>query len=82
MVAKMIAHGTDREQARARLVAALAGFEIDGIATTIALDRAVLEHPAFANSSVTTRWLETEFLPHWNPAPTAAPLRASMKATA
>jgi acetyl-CoA carboxylase biotin carboxylase subunit len=82
MVAKMIAHGTDREQARARLVAALARFEIDGIATTIALDRAVLEHPAFANSSVTTRWLETEFLPHWNPAPTAAPLRASMKATA
>ncbi len=65
MVAKLIAHGDDRSQAIVRLTNALAQFEIAGIASTIELDRALLESAAFATASVTTRWLETTFLPEW-----------------
>ncbi len=69
MVAKLIAHGDDRKQAIARLTDALARFEIAGIASTIELAGALLESAAFATATVTTRWLETSFLPEWERAP-------------
>lgn len=68
MVAKLIAFGADRTQAIQRLAAGLREFEIEGIATTVPLNLDVLESEAFANSSVTTRWLETQFLPGWTAA--------------
>jgi acetyl-CoA carboxylase biotin carboxylase subunit len=45
---------------------ALARFRVDGIATTIPLHEAVVGHEAFADGSVTTRWLEEAFMPGWD----------------
>jgi len=66
MVAKLIAFGSDRTQAIERLTSGLNRFQIDGIATTAELNRDVLQSQAFKEASVTTRWLETEFLSQWN----------------
>lgn len=71
MVAKLIAFGDDRAQAIERLTAGLGRFRIDGIATTVELTRDVLQSQAFKDASVTTRWLETQFLAQWTQAPMA-----------
>ena len=68
MVAKLIACGTDRARATELLVGALDNFVVEGIPTTIALNRAVLASAAFRDAQVTTRWLETQFLPQWTAA--------------
>jgi acetyl-CoA/propionyl-CoA carboxylase biotin carboxyl carrier protein len=58
LVAKLVAWGPDREQARLRMLGALKGFEIEGIPTTIPAHRLLLEHPAFVDGSYTTRTVE------------------------
>ncbi|PJJ86384.1 acetyl-CoA carboxylase biotin carboxylase subunit [Brevirhabdus pacifica] len=68
MIAKLIVHGADREQAIARSRAALAGFGVEGVATTIGFHRMLLEHDDFLANRVHTRWIETELN-----APPAAP---------
>jgi acetyl-CoA carboxylase, biotin carboxylase subunit len=72
MVAKLIAHRDDRVQATDLLIRALDSFEVEGISTTIALNRAVLASSAFRDAQVTTRWLETQFLPQWTDASAGA----------
>lgn len=67
MVAKLITRGSTREQARAKMSQALEAFVIEGPCTTIPLHRAVIADQAFENATVTTRWLEGEFLAHWHP---------------
>jgi 3-methylcrotonyl-CoA carboxylase alpha subunit len=57
MIAKLIAYGDDRDQARRRLASALAEYEIVGVATNVALLRRVLEHEAFAAGSVETGFI-------------------------
>jgi acetyl-CoA/propionyl-CoA carboxylase biotin carboxyl carrier protein len=47
MVAKLCAHGTDREHARRRMLRALAEFEIGGVETLIGFHRALLSHDCF-----------------------------------
>ncbi|WP_144793807.1 biotin carboxylase N-terminal domain-containing protein [Kocuria palustris] len=66
MIAKLVVTGADRDQALARSRRALAELEIQGMATVVPFDRAVVDDPAFAPSgdqpfSVHTRWIETEF---------------------
>jgi acetyl-CoA carboxylase, biotin carboxylase subunit len=63
LLAKLIVTGTDRAQAVDRSLAALAEFEIEGVATTRDLHRAVLAHADFRNDTINTRWLETTLLP-------------------
>ncbi|MEX0873728.1 MAG: biotin carboxylase N-terminal domain-containing protein [Actinomycetota bacterium] len=63
LIAKLICFGTDREQARKRTLQALAGFVIEGVATTIPFHRAFLGHETFAKGEVYTRFVEDEFLP-------------------
>jgi len=62
LIAKLIVHGNDREQARRRMLRALAELRIEGIRTTIPFHRAFLGHPAFAEGRVYTRFVEDEFL--------------------
>lgn len=45
LIAKLIAHGATREEAIARMRVALAEFEVEGICTTIPLQRALMEEP-------------------------------------
>ena len=63
LLAKLVVTGVDRAQAIDRSLAALADFEIEGVATTRDLHRAVLAHPDFGNDTINTRWLETTLLP-------------------
>ena len=58
LVAKLIAWGSDREEARRRMLRALGEFTIEGIATTIPAHQILLEHPAFVEGSYTTRTVE------------------------
>ncbi|HSC93004.1 MAG TPA: acetyl-CoA carboxylase biotin carboxylase subunit [Gaiellaceae bacterium] len=51
MVAKLIVHAPDREQARRRMLRALEEFEVGGVRTLVGFHRALLEHPCFANGA-------------------------------
>lgn len=62
MVAKLIAYGRDREEARLRLLVALREFQLAGIAHTLPFHQAVLEHPEFIAGHLTTHFLQ-EHLP-------------------
>jgi acetyl-CoA/propionyl-CoA carboxylase, biotin carboxylase, biotin carboxyl carrier protein len=62
LVAKLICFGADREQAIARTLSALSEFRIEGVATTIPFHRAFINHEAFRNANVYTRFVEDEFL--------------------
>ena len=63
MVGKLIVHGKDRAQAISRLSAALEGFVVEGVPTTIALHRQIVAHPDFIENRIHTRWLEQVLLP-------------------
>src|SRR5437899_302369 len=58
LVAKVIAHGRDREDAVARMRTALAECVIEGIKTNIPLHLRILEHPDFRAGKTHTRFLE------------------------
>ncbi len=58
MIAKMIAHGSDRADALRRLRDALAAYEIAGVKTNLGLLHAITRHPAFAAGRVNTAFLQ------------------------
>ena len=62
LIAKVIAHGTDRGEAIARMSATLDRLEVTGVPTTAPFHRLVLAHPDFMSATVTTRWVEETFL--------------------
>lgn len=65
MMAKLIVTGATRTEALQRAVRALAEFRIDGVATVLPFDRAVLAEDDFRAEDgefrVHTRWIETDF---------------------
>lgn len=69
MLAKLIAHGPDRDTARARAIAALQTTELLGLTTNRTFLAAVLDHPAFAAGQVTTGFLDADFTDHPSLAP-------------
>ena len=62
LLAKVIAVGADREEARTRLLGALGRFAVSGIHTTIPFHQQVLAHCDFIASDIHTRWVEEVFL--------------------
>ncbi len=58
LIAKLIAHGRDRNEAIARIKRALETFVIEGIETTIPMHRRVLDDPDFAAGNYGTSFLE------------------------
>ena len=58
LVGKLICWGEDRPTAIARTLRALREFRIEGIATTIPADIAILEHSDFAEAIHSTKWVE------------------------
>ncbi|HEY2258757.1 MAG TPA: biotin carboxylase N-terminal domain-containing protein [Solirubrobacteraceae bacterium] len=58
LLAKLIAHGEDREQAIEILLDALEDVDVEGVETNRAVLIGALGHPDFAAANVTTDWLE------------------------
>ena len=58
LIAKLIVHGRDREEALARGKRALDLFVIEGVKTTIPLHLRLLGDPAFRVGRFSTKWLE------------------------
>jgi len=78
LIAKIIVWGQDREDARRRMLRALRETEIEGPATTIPADIAILEHPDFINVEHSTNWVAEKLdlsglAPFSPPVPAEAP---------
>ncbi len=58
LTGKLCVWGRDRDVAIARMVRALEEMEIEGIATVIPADLAILGHPDFAAVEHSTKWVE------------------------
>ena len=63
MIAKVMAHGATREEARLRLIAAVERVGLLGITTNQAFLAAMLRHPGFAAGEATTAFIGTHFPP-------------------
>ncbi len=60
LVAKIIAYGRDRQEARLRMLRALETTVIEGIKTTIPLHLRILNDPDFIAGRLSTKFLETQ----------------------
>jgi acetyl-CoA carboxylase biotin carboxylase subunit len=58
LMAKLIAHGPDRDAALDTLRAALDGLTVSGVQTNRALLARIVDEPRFRAGDVTTKWLE------------------------
>jgi acetyl-CoA/propionyl-CoA carboxylase biotin carboxyl carrier protein len=58
LVGKLIVWGKDRPTAIARTIRALEEMEVEGVATTIPADLAILKHPDFQAMKHSTKWVE------------------------
>jgi acetyl-CoA/propionyl-CoA carboxylase biotin carboxyl carrier protein len=58
LVGKLICWGKDRPTAIARTIRALQEMVVEGVATTIPADLAILRHPDFAALEHSTKWVE------------------------
>jgi propionyl-CoA carboxylase alpha chain len=76
MIAKLIVHGTTRDQAIARMRDALNEFVIRGVASNIAFQAALVQHPRFTSGNFNTGLIAEEYpkgfnaadVPHDDPA--------------
>ncbi|HLY56343.1 MAG TPA: acetyl-CoA carboxylase biotin carboxylase subunit, partial [Stellaceae bacterium] len=57
MIAKLIVHGRDRDDAVRRLARALGEYEIVGVATNLAFLSAIAAHPAYREAAVDTGFI-------------------------
>ena len=58
LLAKIISHGKNREEATARLRKALESFVVDGVKTNLPLHQKILASDAFARGELDTHFLE------------------------
>jgi acetyl-CoA carboxylase biotin carboxylase subunit len=60
LLAKVIVHGNDRQEALTRMGQALDSFILEGVTTTIPFLARVIRHPDFVAGRIDTRFLERE----------------------
>jgi acetyl-CoA carboxylase biotin carboxylase subunit len=58
LIAKLIVHGSTRDEAINRMERALGMFVIEGVQTTIPLHREILRHPDFIKGAVYTKFID------------------------
>lgn len=61
MLAKVIAWGETREEARKGLVNALNGYHIGGVITNVDFLNSIINHPAFMEGKLSTNFIEDHF---------------------
>jgi 3-methylcrotonyl-CoA carboxylase alpha subunit len=69
MLAKLIAHGSDRDAALRRLTKGLSELTLLGVPTIQCFLRDASRHPLFSAGKATTRFIETAFPGGWKPNP-------------
>jgi acetyl-CoA/propionyl-CoA carboxylase biotin carboxyl carrier protein len=62
MIAKLIVHGADRDDAIGRMLRALSEFEVGGVKTLIGFHRALVDHPCFRAGTTCHGIVESEEL--------------------
>ena len=63
MIAKLIAHGTNRQDAIEKLKKAILDYKIQGVKTTLPFGTFVLNHAAFTTGNFDTKFVENYFHP-------------------
>ncbi len=63
MIAKLITHGKDREEARLRMIKAIEEYQISGLNTTLDFCHFALNHEAFISADFDTKFVEKYFTP-------------------
>ena len=63
LIAKLVVHGHDRTEAIARMLRALDEFVVEGVKTTIPLQKRILQDPDFAAGQFDTHFLEKLLVP-------------------
>lgn len=63
MIGKLIAYGSNREEAIEKLIRAIDEFQISGIKTTLPFGKFVLMHPAFKSGNFDTRFVSLYYQP-------------------
>ena len=58
LIAKVIVHGHDRDEALARMRRALGELTVEGVPSTVAFHQRLLQHPRFVESDFSTSFLE------------------------
>jgi acetyl-CoA carboxylase biotin carboxylase subunit len=61
MIAKLVTHGKDREEAIQRMTKAIDEYEITGVETTLDFCRYTINHEAFKDASFDTNFVKTHF---------------------
>ncbi len=61
LLAKVITHGRNRDEALARMMRVLDEMRIEGVSTTISFHRSILKNPAFLKGDIYTTFIEDEF---------------------
>src|SRR5437764_12887675 len=64
LIAKLITHGKDREEAVSRMSRALEMFIVEGIYTTIPLHRRIMHDPEFRAGQIDTKFMERFLAQH------------------
>jgi propionyl-CoA carboxylase alpha chain len=65
MIAKLIVHGKDREEALQRMIRAIDEYRITGIETTLSFCKFVMSHEAFVSGKFNTKFVEKHFKPEY-----------------
>jgi len=68
MIAKLITSGSNREEARARMCAALDRFVIRGLSSNLSFLAALMQHPRFKDGNMTTNMIGDEYPDGYDPA--------------
>ncbi|MGB3467697.1 MAG: acetyl-CoA carboxylase biotin carboxylase subunit [Cyclobacteriaceae bacterium] len=63
MIAKLVVHGKDREEAIERMNRAIGEYKISGIETTLSFGKFAINHEVFKDGTFTTKFVEQYFRP-------------------
>jgi len=87
MIAKLVVHGSNREEAMDRMLRAIEEYRITGVATTLSFCSFVLKHEAFRSGHFDTHFVKSYFRPeflsnyHHNDSIVAALIASRMAST-